>query len=70
MIQAINRENKAEVISFFKEHWGSSEMIISIGVYKCDELDGFVFMNDKNEIIRLVTYEIREDECVCVLLYF
>lgn len=68
MIQAINSENQTEVISFFTDHWGSSEMVISTGVFKCDELDGFVFKHDKNKMIGLVTYVIRDDECEIISL--
>lgn len=66
-IEEINKENKGEVISFFKEHWGSSEMVISSGIYQCENLDGFIY-EENNQIIGLVTYVIKRDEIEIISL--
>ena len=66
-INKISSKNRAKVIDFFMEHWGSSEMIISSGVYDCAKLDGFLI--EENEIIiGLVTYIIHEDEVEVISL--
>lgn len=67
MIEQINSENKDKVISFFKEHWGSSEMIISSGIYKCENLDGFIY-EEKHQIVGLITYVIKYDEIEIISL--
>ncbi|WP_342575949.1 GNAT family N-acetyltransferase [Solibacillus sp. FSL K6-1781] len=67
MIEQINSENKDKVISFFKEHWGSSEMIISSGIYKCENLDGFIY-EENLQIVGLITYVIKYDEIEIISL--
>ncbi|RAI82923.1 GNAT family N-acetyltransferase [Macrococcoides goetzii] len=59
MIEAINEQNRASVIEFFNEHWGSSEIIVSSGRYNCAELPGLVYMEDK-KITGLLTYIIKD----------
>lgn len=66
-IEEINKENKGEVIWFFKEHWGSSEMVISSGIYQCENLDGFIY-EENDQIIGLVTYVIKRDEIEIISL--
>lgn len=66
-IEEINKENKGKVISFFKEHWGSSEMVISSGIYQCENLDGFIY-EENDQIIGLVTYVIKRDEIEIISL--
>lgn len=48
---------------FFTDHWGSPQMIISSGIFQCDELDGFAVLNEAGNIIGLVTYVFQGDEC-------
>ena len=60
-IKEINELNREKVIYFFREHWGSSEMVISSGIYQCEKLDGFIF-EDNNNIIGLVTYVVKTNE--------
>jgi len=57
-----------KVIEFFKFHWGSTKMVISSGVYDCSELDGFAVLNEEGDIIGLVTYIIRDNECEIISL--
>jgi ribosomal protein S18 acetylase RimI-like enzyme len=58
---------KDKIIEFFKEHWGSPEMVISSGVFDCSTLNGFAIVKE-NDIIGLVTYVIRDDECEIISL--
>ena len=57
-----------KVKEFFKLHWGSPKMVISTGVYDCSELDGFAVLNIEGEIIGLITYIIRDNECEIISL--
>lgn len=66
-IKEITIVNREKVVSFFKEHWGSTEMVISTGVYPCDTLDGFIF-EETNQIIGLVTYVIKDNEMEIISL--
>lgn len=42
-------------------------MVLSSGVYHCDELDGYVYKGTKGEIVGLVTY-IRHNEEICEVI--
>lgn len=64
----ISQVPKKDVQAFFQTHWGSTEMIISSGIYDCSRLEGFAFLNDTHAIIGLVTYEIRGAECEIISL--
>ncbi|MFJ7738781.1 GNAT family N-acetyltransferase [Lysinibacillus sp. NPDC097287] len=68
IIFEIDELSRDQVIGFFKAHWGSSEMVISSGIYDCSELDGFIVVNDENEIIGLITYIIAFNECEIISL--
>lgn len=57
-----------DMLHFFKEHWGSTEMVISSGIYDCSQLDGFAYMDEQNKILGLVTYIIRPEECEIISL--
>lgn len=54
-ITKIINSNRERVVAFFKEHWGSTEMVISTGVYDCSQLDGFIY-EENDKILGLVTY--------------
>jgi ribosomal protein S18 acetylase RimI-like enzyme len=66
-IKEITVENREKIVSFFKELWGSTEMVISTGIYQCDTLDGFIF-EENNQIIGLVTYIIKDNEIEVISL--
>lgn len=53
-IYAIEDLPKTKIIEFFKLHWGSTEMVISSGVYDCSALDGFAAVNEEDKIIGLI----------------
>lgn len=64
-----NRDVPNEIIKdFFKQNWGSPEMVISSGIYDCTKLEGFTFFSDNHEIIGLITYTIIENECEIISL--
>jgi GNAT superfamily N-acetyltransferase len=67
-IHKIEEISQTTVETFFTSHWGSPEMVISSGIYDCSKLDGFAVMNKKEEIIGLITYIIRENECEIISL--
>lgn len=56
-----SRVDKQLTKEFFKKHWGSPKMVISSGTYKCDELDGFVALNESGQIVGLLTYIIHKN---------
>lgn len=59
---------KDKIIKFFKLHWGSTEMVISSGIYDCSVLDGFAVLNEEDKIIGLITYIIKDMECEIISL--
>ncbi len=67
-IYAVEEKQKDKIMEFFKLQWGSPEMVVSSGVYDCSELDGFTIVNEKGEIIGLITYIIKENECEIISL--
>lgn len=59
---------KKKVVNFFIQHWGTTEMVISSGIYDCSQLDGYVLINNQQEIIGLITYILRGKECEIISL--
>ncbi|MFJ7666460.1 GNAT family N-acetyltransferase [Lysinibacillus sp. NPDC097195] len=64
----IAQVNKKEVIAFFQSHWGTTEMVISSGIYDCSRLQGFAYVDDYQNILGLITYVIRDNECEIISL--
>lgn len=51
-----NKEvEKSAIRNFFIKHWGSPQIVISSGVFQCDELDGFIAINERGTIIGVCT---------------
>ncbi len=69
-MQIIRIEEKQvdTVNRFFIEQWGSSEMVVSSGVYNCAALDGFAALNEKGEITGLITFDRKETEVEIISL--
>ncbi|WP_433746442.1 GNAT family N-acetyltransferase [Falsibacillus pallidus] len=67
-IKKISRLETAKVSSFFQEHWGTKEMVLSTGIYHCDQLDGFAIIGEDGGIAGLITFSIEESECEIVSL--
>jgi ribosomal protein S18 acetylase RimI-like enzyme len=62
IIRLLTNADRPKVQEFFKKQWGSPQMVISTGVYHCDELDGCAVFDDNGEIIGLLTYVKRGEE--------
>lgn len=58
---------KEKIIHFFRQHWGSPEMVISSGIYDCSKLEGFTVVTH-NELLGLITYIMKEKECEIISL--
>ncbi|RDI39930.1 GNAT family N-acetyltransferase [Falsibacillus pallidus] len=67
-VWSLHSLKKNEVTNFFVEHWGSPEMVLSTGIYHCDQLDGFAMVDDDGGIAGLITYSIEGSECEIVSL--
>ncbi|WP_010095138.1 GNAT family N-acetyltransferase [Ornithinibacillus scapharcae] len=67
-IQPIELFHRDKIVEFFTQHWGSPEMVISTGRYDCSTLDGFVAVNDEDQIIGLITYIQTNNECEIISL--
>ena len=67
-IISIQQLPQKEVLQFFKEHWGTTEMVISSGIYDCSKLDGFAYVDVQQKITGLVTYILRGEECEIISL--
>ncbi len=48
--------DKDKASAFFQENWGSPQMVISTGIYHCDELPGFAAIDSADNIIGLITF--------------
>lgn len=62
-IHKVDDVPKKMIIDFFRAHWGSTEMVISSGVYDCCALDGFIVINENGEITGVITYVKKGQEC-------
>jgi ribosomal protein S18 acetylase RimI-like enzyme len=54
--------DKEKAAAYFRENWGSPEMVISTGIYKCDELPGFAAIDSDHDIVGLITFADRGEE--------
>lgn len=61
-IRTINSENRSQINEFIKSHWFSTDMVVRGEIVDMTATDGFVIYDNK-EIIGLVTYRIKDDEC-------
>ena len=66
-IRELEERDQRWVARFMTEHWGA-EIVVSKGkVYRPHSLPGFVAERDGN-VLGLVTYDIKDDECEIVTL--
>ncbi|UQZ57288.1 GNAT family N-acetyltransferase [Bacillus subtilis] len=63
-----NEIAKHMLTDFFAKQWGTPEMAISSGIFRCDELDGFAAVNESGEIIGCITYLIDGKDCEIISL--
>lgn len=66
-IHSINQTNRKKVTDFFIEDWGSPQMVISTGIYHCDQLDRWIYKED-DDIYGLLTYVIHKDSIEIISL--
>ncbi|WP_034261679.1 GNAT family N-acetyltransferase [Bacillus sp. J33] len=57
-----------KVMNFFTTHWGTPEMVISSGVFDCSKLDGFAAIDEKEELVGLLTFIITGHDCEIISL--
>jgi RimJ/RimL family protein N-acetyltransferase len=67
-MKSLHEVDRKLVKLFFEEHWGSSKIVISTGVYECDQLDGFAVFSETKDLIGLITYVLRSAECEIITL--
>ena len=56
------------LLIFFIDYWGSPKMVISSGIFQCDELVGFAALNENGDIVGLITFVISGEECEIISL--
>ncbi|WP_103105650.1 GNAT family N-acetyltransferase [Brevibacillus reuszeri] len=61
----LSKQSKQE---FFTTHWGSPKMVISSGVFQCDELEGYAVHEDDGTITGYISYVIDGDTCEIISL--
>lgn len=67
VLREIADEDRAWLLDFLVEHWGGAQMVTSSGVHHLDRLPGFLALAGE-ELVGLVTYVMRDDECEVVSL--
>ncbi|MFT4414347.1 GNAT family N-acetyltransferase [Fredinandcohnia humi] len=67
-ISSIKDLPSEKITDFLIKHWGSPKMVISSGVYDCSKLEGFIVLNEENNIAGLITYVIKDNECEIISL--
>ena len=67
-ITRLDNKLSAKVQYFFTEQWGSSQMVISSGVYDCSQLDGFAALDEEDNIVGLITFDRKETELEIISL--
>ena len=68
IVVQIRKLAKEMITEFFSKNWGSPQMVISSGIFQCDELDGFAVLDENNRIIGLITYIMDQSECEIISL--
>src|SRR6266542_393571 len=61
-LRRLTQDDLPRLRQFWIEHWGGEEMIARGNVYRPEQLEGFV-IEDGNEWIGLLTFEIKDGEC-------
>ncbi|TKD72586.1 GNAT family N-acetyltransferase [Pseudalkalibacillus hwajinpoensis] len=59
-IQPTQEEHQVKLGNLFTTLWGSTEMIVSSGVYDISRLDGFIAYNESGDISGVITYYFHE----------
>lgn len=61
-IKIITSENRQQINDFISSHWFSTDIVVRGEIVDMTIIDGFV-MYDNENIIGLVTYRIKDNEC-------
>ncbi|MCA0988389.1 GNAT family N-acetyltransferase [Alkalihalobacillus algicola] len=64
----IKDKDRTYIKKLFEKSWGSDVMVISSGIYHCNELDGFFVKNNGGEVEGIITYVFHDDECEIISL--
>lgn len=56
------------VKSFFMEHWETTQVVFSSGIFHYAELEGFAVMDENETITGLITYKIMNQQCEIISL--
>ncbi|WHX32166.1 GNAT family N-acetyltransferase [Brevibacillus agri] len=67
-IVAASELPKSVIADFFTVNWGSPQMVISSGVFRCDELDGYAVLGEDGAIQGYVSYVLEAKECEIISL--
>ncbi|MCI3987361.1 GNAT family N-acetyltransferase, partial [Bacillus vallismortis] len=54
--------------AIYAQPWGSPEMLIASGVFRCDELAGYAALDEDGQIIGFITYVIDGKVCEIISL--
>ena len=54
---------RTKLAEFFRRRWGSTKMVIASGINECTEQAGIGVLDEEGEIVGLITYVLRGDEC-------
>ncbi|WP_108670383.1 GNAT family N-acetyltransferase [Peribacillus acanthi] len=57
-----------QIKEFFIQYWGSTEMVLSTGVYDCLKLEGFAVQDEYQSLVGLLTFIMKDKECEIVSL--
>ena len=60
-IHRIQDHHQELVHTFLNEQWGSTEMVVSSGVYEVNKLEGFIATDKAGEIRGMITYFTHQD---------
>nr|WP_274893989.1 GNAT family N-acetyltransferase [Thermoanaerobacterium sp. R66] len=66
-IKPISIDDRQRVNHFIRSRWFSTEMVVGGEIVDMTKLEGFI-AHEKDEIIGLVTYRIKDSECEIVSL--
>ena len=61
-IQRIQDQHQELVHNFFIKQWGSTEMVLSSGTYKVNELEGFIASDESGEMKGIITYIVHQEQ--------
>jgi ribosomal protein S18 acetylase RimI-like enzyme len=67
-LRPLDDNDRDWVSAFTVEHWGADYVVAHSEVYRPEELPGLVAVGPSGEVLGLVTFSIRHDQCEVVTL--